>query len=295
MTSPNQTPQPGAQKNPFMNLGMTHRDVTKAGWPTLDKDNAPNFVLSAAPVVLEKGQTIYRVYGGKAKIVGAYWSPAPPPPQMTEAEWRSECAIEYSWNTGQYVASYTAEADIHLWAGSVEAQPAQSMAMKILPEYWLVGGGPQFFVAHWLINGFTPTPVGETPWPKTAQAAPVAAEALVAQPGDVVPADENATQAFRVSALAEALQASAEALRGAQTYTAVDADALDGAAANLMSSANNILTNLNSDPETVSAEVRSQVGLARHIEVEADVPGQGAVQQRLSEVIAGAAALSGKA
>lgn len=295
MTSSDKTPQPGAQKNPMLNLGMTHRDVEQDGWPKLDKDNAPNFVANASPVMFEKGQTLFRVYGGSAKMNGAYWSPEPPAPKETEAQWRSENAIEYSWNAGQFVASYTATKDIPLWTGSVEAQPAQSLDNQILPDYWLVGGGPQFFFPYWLIDGFAAVAVGDTPWAGKADTGPVAPEGLAARVQDVDPADANAAQAFRVSALADAIRASADALRVVGTDTADEMAALEGAVANLMSSANAILRNLDSDPQLVGAAIRSQVGLARHIRLEAETPGHDEVHRRLGEVIHGAAVISGKA
>lgn len=277
----------------MLSLGMIHRDVTAAGWPDLDAKNAVNFTLGAAPYVLPKGQSLYRVYGGTASMKGAYWSPAPPAAGSTEGDWRGSNAIEYSWNAGENVASYTAQDDIHLWKGGVESQPAQDMDGAILPDYWLVGGATQFFFPFWLIKGFTPVAYGPTPWhTATPSAAPRAPAQLVAAPGDFDPADKQAAQAFRVGVLADALRSSAEILRQS---AAADAASLDGAVSNLMASANSILNNIGSDPGIVGTEVRSQVGLARFVTIDDQMPGNETASRLLGEVIQGAAELSGKA
>lgn len=295
MTSPNLVPQPGAKKNPMLSLGMPLRDVTEASWPDLEGKNAVNFISIAHAFVFPKGETLYRVYGGAANMKGAYWSPEPPAPGSTEGDWRGSNAIEYNWNAGENVASYTAQNDIKLWKGGVESQPAQSMDGNILPDYWLVGGGTQFFFPFWLIDGFTPVACGATPWQATASTSTPVPDALVATAGDFDPADKQALQAFRVGLLADALRASAEILRQTPTATAQDAEALEGARANLMKSANSILSNIGSDPARVNTEVRSQVGLARYLVIDATLPGGDTAGRLLNDVIAGAAELSGKA
>ncbi|OAN73698.1 hypothetical protein A8B78_18160 [Jannaschia sp. EhC01] len=289
------TPQPGAQQNPMLSLSMLDRDVTVTGWPLLPAKEAQNFIANAQAYVLPKGQTLYRVFGGTAGDKGAYWSPAPPAPGSTEAEWRRTNAIEYSWNTGEFVVSYTAEADIHLWKGGVESKPAQDMQKQMLPDYWLVGGGTQFFFANWLIPGFKPVPEGKTPWAGTTQAGAVAPEPLAATPADFDPADALAAQAFRVSALADALRASAEALRATPAGSEADAAALEGASANLISSANTILNNIGKDPKMVSAAVQSQLGLARNVGLGAGIGASETVDRQVTEIVRGAAVLSGRA
>lgn len=272
---------------------MPFRDVTAQGWPDLEAKNAVNFTLGAAPFVLLKGDTLYRVYGGAANIKGAYWSPSPPAPGSTEGDWRGSNAIEYSWNSGANVASYTAENDIPLWKGGVESQPAQSMDSVPLPDYWLVGGGTQFFFPFWLINNFAPVPCGPTPWQGAIIAETAGAPAqLVATAADFDPADKQASQAFRVSLLADALRHSADILR--QTATADDSASLDGVIANLMNSANIILNNIGGDPKVVSTEVRSQLGLARYVMIGAETPDGDNATRLLNDVIQGAAELSGK-
>lgn len=295
MTLNNSTPQPGALKNPMLSLGMTLRDVTAPGWPDHDAKNAVNFTLGAKPFVVPKGESLYRVYGGAASMKGAYWSPAPPAAGSTEGDWRGSNAIEYSWNAGENVASYTAQDDIHLWTGGVESQPAQDMDGAILPDFWLVGGATQFFFPFWLITGFTPVPCGPTPWQSaTPTAAPSAPTQLVATAGDFDPADMQAAQAFRVGILADALRSSAETMRASAAHSE-DATALDGAVANLIASANTILNNIGGDPKIVSTQVRSQVGLARFVTIDDQMPGSDTASRLLCEVIQGAAELSGKA
>ncbi len=161
------------------------------------------------------------------------------------------------------------------------------MSKQMLPDYWLVGGGTQFFFAHWLIPGFKPVPCGDTPWAGATQAGAVAAEALVAAPSDFDPCDANAAQAFRVSALADVLRATAPS-------SDHQAAVLEGAAANLIRSANTILTNIGQDPQVVATAVRSQVGLARFVG-EGGGLASDAIERQVTRVVQGAAVLSGRA
>jgi len=81
VNSPTLTPQPGAQKNPMLGLGLPPRDVAAANWRTLPAREAVNFT-HAKPHLLNAGESLYRVYGGAAGISGGYWSLGSP--QKTE-------------------------------------------------------------------------------------------------------------------------------------------------------------------------------------------------------------------
>lgn len=281
MTDATPIPQPGAEKNPMLPLSMLWKDVDVPGWPILDKGQAQNFIANAEAVILKKGETVYRVYGGGAHNNGRYWSPAPPTPETTQADWRRTNAVELSWNSGEKVAAYTAQEDVPIWKGGVEAQHAQDMDEQVMADYWLVGGGTQIFFPNGLPKGTAPEDHGKTPWAATQPRKVV--QSLIATPEDFDPADEFAAQAFRVSALADAVLAGP-----------VD-DAEATAVANLIRSANTILANIGSDPKMVGAAVRSQVGLMRYVGQSAGMAANDTVEQRLKDVVHGAAVLAGRA
>jgi hypothetical protein len=293
MSSQTPTPQPGAQKNPMLGLGLPRRDVAADNWITLPDREAVNFT-NAKPHLLKAGDTLYRVYGGSAAIAGGYWSPQPPASDCTEAQWRSDNAIELAWNDGTHVAQFTATEPLQVWTGGVESQPAQDMNGNPLPDYWLVGAGTQFWVNSWPKPIFpTPTTVGPTPWAASPSAA-TNTVALVALPHELDPADAHASQARLVAELALSLQNIAQALdRSSRADDRVSAARLACTVANLKRAANSLIENLGGAPAILKTMARAQVGLARHVHIDHTWQQAAALHRTLDAVVGGAARLAG--
>jgi hypothetical protein len=290
MSDPSATPQPGAEKNPMLALGLPARDVTADNWITLPLREAPNFT-RAKPHLLKPGDTLYRVYGGGASMSGGYWSPHPPAADCTEAQWRKENAIELSWNAGTDVAKFTVEdgQPLQVWTGGVESQPAQDLNGNPLPDYWLVGEGTQFWVKSFPAPIFPkPTRVGPTPWIASRQTV-LKAVALLAQPDELDPADGHASQARLVAQLALSLESIADAL--SQKSGVADA-ALATTVANLKRAANSLVENLGGAPDTLKTMARAQVGLGRHVQIDAAWQDAPALNRTLDAVVSGAARLA---
>ena len=119
---------PGAKKKPMLLLGLPPKTLKAPGYFDLEGNEAKNFT-DASPETLATGRTLYRVFGGGAGKIGGYWSPAPPAPNMTEGEWRSENAVELAWNAGTTVVSMTITANngLQCWTGGIESQPAREV------------------------------------------------------------------------------------------------------------------------------------------------------------------------
>lgn len=94
---------------------------------------------TARPVKLEPGTAIYRVYGNKAKVDGAYWTIDPP---ASKSAWREGYAVLDSFeNDGSKIVKYTVKEgdEIGGWVGT--AAPQTSTAGEILG-----GGKVQIFI-----------------------------------------------------------------------------------------------------------------------------------------------------
>lgn len=293
VNSPTLTPQPGAQKNPMLGLGLPPRDVAAANWRTLPAREAVNFT-HAKPHLLNAGESLYRVYGGAAGISGGYWSLNPPASDSTEAQWRRENAVELSWNTGTSVAKFTATAPLQIWTGGVESQPAQDNEGKTLPDYWLVGEGTQFWVMSYPAPIFpTPTTVGPTPWATTASV-PLNAVELVARPEELNTSDPHAVQAKLVAQLAQSLQLIAESLTTSSSNAgSLAAAQLAFTVANLMRSANALIENLGGSPSVLKTMTRAQVGLGRYVQIDHNWKEAAYLNRTLDAVVHGAAKLAG--
>ena len=73
-----------------------------------------------------------------------------------------------------------------------------------------------------------------------------------------------------------------------------EAQGLRVAANTLMATANQMLDNLATDQDQARLAVRSQVGLARHVDPDPRWPGAPAIQTALSRVVRSAAEISGR-
>jgi hypothetical protein len=286
-------PQPGGRKNPMLGVGLPRRDVTADNWIMLPAREAVNFT-SAKPHLLKAGDSLYRVYGGSAGIIGGYWSPNPPAIDCTEAQWRSETAVELSWNAGTDVAKFTATTPLQVWRGGVVSQPAQDMSKNILSDYWLVGEGTQIWM-NTQSGPISPQPkrVASTPWASTIYAQNDSVE-LVARPHELDPNDAHANQVRLVAQLAQSLQSIADAL--SQSSSEADlatAARLASTVANLNRLANSLIENLGGAPAILKTMVRAQVGLARHVHIEHTWQEAATLNQTLDAVVAGAAQLAG--
>ena len=117
------------------------------GWPNLPGDEAGNFI-SAEPVDLPEGTTLYRIIGPSNNPGGGYWAEELPP---NEAAWRSQYAVDPAWNdNGSYVEYKVGPGGLKGWQG-----PASSQGPG------LNGGGSQFWVPPGTI---TPSSPIETLW-----------------------------------------------------------------------------------------------------------------------------------
>ncbi|MEO0865075.1 MAG: hypothetical protein AAFY39_10915, partial [Pseudomonadota bacterium] len=237
-------PFPGAQENPMLLIGLPDRDITATGYFTLLGKQAVTFA-KASPITLTGGDKLYRVYGGPARPKGGFWAPEPPKANTTQGEWRSTNAVEPSWNDGTHVVELTVNAGhaLQCWMGEIESQPARNNVDKVIPDWWLVGGGTQYFAQFWTAgfsDAVTLTPQGGTPWadPRAVAAVasgPVTAVTCDAQAGDLNPDQPEQAHVGAVIALANVLRASAGAM---QDSASEDAAALSMAANNLIQSAN---------------------------------------------------------
>ncbi|MDJ0821881.1 MAG: hypothetical protein QNJ09_08755 [Paracoccaceae bacterium] len=294
-------PFPGAKENPMLLLGLLPRTIT---FFDLKGDKAKNFT-DASPVILKPGKQLYRVFGGGAGKIGGYWSPSPPSPGETEGDWRSENAVEPVWNAGTTVVEMTVKKGktLQSWTGGIESQPARDDQQKIIKDWFLVGGGTQFYVNSWA-KDFTDSldfkVLGPTPW--TAQAPAVSVEepaqdvALATAPEDLSPETAAEAHVRLVHDLAAALRATAEALRDPAVPCAPEDVAILRQAANTVTAqANAMLADIGQDDAAVEVAAWAQCSLSRHIEVDPRWPQGRAAEAALEQVVHSAAALSHRA
>ncbi|MEM7257282.1 MAG: hypothetical protein AAF404_07820 [Pseudomonadota bacterium] len=302
-TNPEVQPEPGAQKNPMLRLGLPFLDIEHTDWITLPKREAKNFT-DATPFEVKPGDTIYRVYGlypngkGGAKMKGGYWSPSPPAEGEAQANWRNNTAVPLSWNAGTKVAALTAKKPIQAWRGGIFAQHAQDTNHQTLDEWFLTGGDTQIWIPSWpKWTHADPSELGPTPWtetttpsPEVASSAPKADFAL----GQVDRADAHHQHALCVVELAESLRSIADAMINALDNE--DHAYLQSSANLLIDSANRIVSHAENNENEVEqltlAEIKSHTGLSRFIDVEGNWQGADNAVALLDEVIEKAVAIS---
>ncbi|MGR3494135.1 hypothetical protein [Citreimonas sp.] len=286
-------PIPGAEMNAMLLLGLPDRPLDAEGYFTLLGKQAVTFT-GAKPVTLEPGDKLYRVFGGKAAAKGGFWAPEAPAPGTTEGAWRASNAVVPAWNDGTEVEALTVKEDAALqcWTGTIESQPAMDKQGVVLPDWWLVGGGTQFFVQFWtpaFTEAVTLDTVGPTPWDAPPAPFAQAYVAPVATAADLDPGDPVQAHVVEVLALAEALRAMAAALSDAEGAR------MSAAADTVLTTGNTILENQGRDDAMVAVAVRSHLDLGRHIEPDPAWPASGAVDRAVTRVVGSAAALSSRA
>ncbi len=99
---------------------LPKKTLTKEGWPDLPEKQAPNFVY-ADPVTLNPGDKVYRVIDNPSNAGGGYWSRELP---ANMAEWRSDYAVQPSWNDNGLYTEYTVPdgSSLNVWEGPASSQ-----------------------------------------------------------------------------------------------------------------------------------------------------------------------------
>ncbi|WP_439141181.1 hypothetical protein [Pseudooctadecabacter sp.] len=294
-------PFPGAQKDPMLLIGMRSIELKEDGYFTLAPSQTVTYS-AARPVhamTLNAGDKLYRVFGGKnkAKAKGGFWAPEPPAKDDTEGDWRATNAVEPAWNAGTHVAQLTVKEDCTLqtWFGEIESQPALTDDNKTIDGWWLVGGGQQYFCQFWTKEfdaAVTVETLGNTPW-STAKAAapamPAKEVAVVAKVGDLDTNVEAFAHIAALSHLADSLRAVASA-----TDNEDEAAHMAEAANNMANTANVLLSEVDNDPIAVDLGIRSNLGLARYIDIDPAQPNAEAAIGALNAVIHNAAAINNR-
>ncbi len=263
----------GARKNPMLTLANPAKAYPD--W-SLPSDQAVNFIAgSIARTEIPAGAKLYRVYGGPARINGAYWSPDKPD-EKTEGDWRSQNAVEPWWNAGTDVAVLTVKdgTSIHVWSGGITSQPALYANGDRIPDYFLVGGGRQCFVQSWLPeirDAIEIAPDGRTPWkPSTDDTYRVTPN--VQPSGDVDslkftdPVQKVAIYLYEGGTAMRALAKVLDAVHATDPKAA--GGPADMAADNLITLANSILRNLATDPQAARDIAKRAAGLRRVIDID---------------------------
>ncbi len=119
--------------------------LTKEGWPDLPARQAPNFV-SADPVTLNPGETVFRIIDDPSNAGGGYWARELP---NNTSEWRSNYAVEPGWNNNGLYVEHVVEDPLNVWEGPASTQGA------------LTGGSDQIWMPPGTLN---PTNVKPTGW-----------------------------------------------------------------------------------------------------------------------------------
>jgi hypothetical protein len=289
-------PFPGAKENAMLLIGLPERPLDAPGHFQLTGKQAVTFAGTAPvqPVTLNPGDTLYRVFGGSAGMRGGFWAPTPPSTGATEGDWRASNAVEPVWNDGTSVASLTVKPGqaVQCWTGIIESQPARNDDGSVYPDWWLVGGGTQFFAQFWtedFADAVELSDLGPTPWAGTARVGDTLAVSLVAAQGDLNTGDPVHEHVRMLATLAEALRATAAAMPGD------DGAPFARAANTLLGSANTILENQGKDDATVKVAIRSDLGLGRHIEPDPSWPTAAQLDRAVTDVVHSAAVLSNRA
>lgn len=299
-------PFPGAKKNPMLLIGMPHIELKKPSYFDLAPDQTVTYSAAqkVTPTTLTAGQKLYRVYGGPAKAAGGFWAPSAPGANESEGDWRGSNAVEPHWNAGTHIVEMTVNAgqQVQTWMGEIESQPALDNTDKAIKDWWLVGGGTQYFFQFWtpaFKNGVTLKPLGGTPW---ADPRAVAAVTSGQMPKDTLNLDAKATDlnpqepieahVVAVETLATALRAAAQSLQSQND--ADDAAPLAEAANNLIATANQLLKDHGSDEEAAALRVRSQLSLGRVIDIDPAWPQAQQAIAALGSVVRSAAVISNR-
>ncbi len=124
---------------------LPDKTLTAKGWPDLPGAQAKNFV-SADPVTLNQGDTIYRIIDDPSNAGGGYWARDLP---SGISEWRSDYAVKPEWNGNGLYAQHMVEEPLNVWEGPAASQGA------------LPGGNDQIWMAPGTLK---PTVIKPTGW-----------------------------------------------------------------------------------------------------------------------------------
>lgn len=155
-TEPGAQP-PTKQLKREMNAASVRADLPppeKAGWPKIESKDAATFKMPPEPKELHEGTKLYRVIDSESNPNGSYWTTTDPK-TMSEAQWRSDAAVQGKWNgDGAFVEYEVPKGGMKVWSG--EAAPQMSSDGVNM----LSGGGNQIWVPPGSTNASTPISTG---------------------------------------------------------------------------------------------------------------------------------------
>lgn len=123
-----------------------------ARWPDLAKhplagEWIPGFHGPIRPVVIKKGEKLFRIIDRPGRAGGAWWCRELPPNGRV---WREQFAVLEEWNKNRLYVEFIAPTDLYAYEGTVASQLNKARDSRTWGQY-LEGGGTQLLIdlQHW--------------------------------------------------------------------------------------------------------------------------------------------------